>query len=36
MLIPEAIQPIIMKEFNIAYQGVSSMLANACERFSWP
>ena len=36
MLIPRALRPIILEGLHAAHQGVSSMLANARERFFWP
>ena len=36
MLIPKPLRPIVLEGLHAAHQGVSSMLANARERFFWP
>ena len=36
MLIPKALRAIVLEGLHTAHQGVSSMLANARERFFWP
>ncbi len=36
MLIPKRLRHIVLEGLHLAHQGVSSMLANARERFFWP